>query len=177
MLVQMQGTEFYPLSVALYNMGGLCLVSEPFFVFGHLLLKCIHSHMTIKKLKAGDWAVVSCLYEKLMSDSELHYCFMGCVMKVSIKNDPLSYEVKKKILKYLVQKTFHAWIGIVTTHFAEEMTGWYCATAKTDPLRSELKIKTQTKSITKAKKMVYLIKSNREILRCTILLTLQHAIS
>jgi len=33
--------ELYPLSVAVYNMGGLCLMSGPFFVFGQLLLKCI----------------------------------------------------------------------------------------------------------------------------------------
>jgi len=50
-----------------------------------------------------------------------------------------------------VLKTFHARIGVVTTRFAEDTTGRYCATAKTDSLRSELKIKTRTASIAKAK--------------------------
>jgi len=48
--------KLYPLSVTMYNMGGLCLVSEPFFAFGLLLLRSICSHMVIQQLKAGDRA-------------------------------------------------------------------------------------------------------------------------
>jgi len=76
---------------------------------------------------------------------------MNCTSKVLSENNAMSDHCKKSMLKYLVQKTFHASIGVVTKCFAEDTTGWYCGTAKTDSLRSELKIKTRTTSIAKAK--------------------------
>jgi len=45
---------------------------------------------------------------------------------------------------------FHAFIGAVTTCFAEATTGWYHTTAKADSLRSELKVKLCTALIAKA---------------------------
>jgi len=47
-------TQFYPLLVVVYNMGGLCLVSEPFIIIGQLLLKHICSQLTIQHMRAGD---------------------------------------------------------------------------------------------------------------------------
>jgi len=143
--------ELYPLLVAVYNMGGLCLMSEPFFAFGQLLLKYIPSQLTIRQLKSGDQNAVSSLYDKLVADIHLHNLFMQCAAEVSSQHNDLSGNSKKMILKYLIQKTFHACTGVVTTLFAEDTTGWYCATAKTDPLRSELKIKSRSTSIAKAK--------------------------
>jgi len=143
--------QFYPLSVAVYNMGGLCLVSEPFIIIGLLLLKRIRSQLTIQRMKAGDRGAISSIYNMLKSDIELYKCFVECTQKVPNQLYFLSDDCKKKIWRFLVLKTFHARIGVVTTRFAEDTTGRYCATAKTDSLRSELKIKTRTASIAKAK--------------------------
>jgi len=46
--------QFYPFLVAVYNLGGLCLVSELLIIIGQLLLNCICSQLTIQHMKAGD---------------------------------------------------------------------------------------------------------------------------
>jgi len=145
-------TQFYPLLVVVYNMGGLYLVSEPFIIIGQLSLKCIPTQLTMQHMRVGDQgAISSILYNMLKLDIELYKCFVECTQKISNQLYVLSNVCKKKFLRYLVLKTFHACIGVVTTCFAKAITGQYCATAKAHSLRSELKIKTCTALIAKAK--------------------------
>jgi len=66
-------------------------------------------------------------------------------------NDDLSENYKKDIWKCLLTKTYHAHISVVMDRFADATTGRFAATATTDPLCLELKIKTQKNTIDKVK--------------------------
>jgi len=57
--------------------------------------------------------------------------------------------------KRLVTKTFHARVGVITGRFAEDTAGRFSATAKTEALRLELKIKTRDKAIARSAKIVW----------------------
>ena len=51
-------------------------------------------------------------------------------------------------------KTFHARVGVITGHFAEDFASRYSAKGKTEALQLELKIKTRDKAITTLAKIV-----------------------
>jgi len=56
-----------------------------------------------------------------------------------------------ELWKYLLTKTHHSHIRVLTDHFADATTGHFATTEKTDALHLELKIKTRQNTIKKAK--------------------------
>jgi len=142
--------ECYPLSIAACNRGWLCLVAKPYFNLGKQLLSKICSDKTLQKLMNGDHDAIKDLYESLAKDDNLLQEFMTITENTGYGND-LTDKRKKKLWNYILTKTYHSRIGVVTDHFAEATTGRYAATARTDTLRVELKIKTCQNTIEKAK--------------------------
>jgi len=142
--------ECYPLSVTARNRGWLCLVAKPYFDLGKQLLSKIRSDKTLQKLMNGDHVAIKDLYESLANDDNLLQEFMTITENTGYGNY-LTDKRKKKLWNYILTKTYHSRIGVVTDHFAEATTGRYAATARTDTLRVELKIKTCQNTIEKAK--------------------------
>jgi len=142
--------ECYPLSVAARNRGWLCLVAKPYFSLGKQLLSKIRSDKTFQKLMNGDHDAIKDLYESLANDDNFIQEFTTITENTGYGND-LTDKRKKELWNYLLTKTYHSRIGVVTDHFAEATTGRYAATARTDTLRVELKIKTRQRTVEKAK--------------------------
>jgi len=142
--------ECYPLSIAAHNCGWLCLVATPYFNLGKQLLSKICSDKTLQKLMNGDHDAIKDLYKSLAKDDNLLQEFMTITENTGYGND-LNDKHKKKLWNYILTKTYHLRIGVVTDHFAEATTGPYAATARTDTLLVELKIKTCQNTIEKAK--------------------------
>jgi len=91
------------------------------------------------------------MYDRLLEDNDLEEKFFSCVNK-AVGNNNLSDKHKKGIWKYLLTKTYHSRIGVVTDRFADDTTGRYAAESNTDALRPILKIKTRQTTIEKVKK-------------------------
>jgi len=93
-------------------------------------------------------------YDKLTDDAELYKLFLDCISKGYCDNF-INSNQKKEMWKRLVTKTFHARVGVITGWFAEDTAGHFSATAKTEALRLELKIKTRDKAIARSAKIVW----------------------
>jgi len=77
----------------------------------------------------------------LCNDDNLFQKFVVSVNNAGYTDDT-TVDSKTEVWKYLVRKTYHAHIAVITSHFAEATTGHYAAAATTDPLHTTLKIKT-----------------------------------
>jgi len=73
--------KFYPVFVASYNKGGLCLVAKHIFPFGEALLHKICSYVTKEKLSQGDPRLIKNSHDKILDDIELFDLFLDCAMK------------------------------------------------------------------------------------------------
>ena len=78
-----------------------------------------------------------------MGDVEMQQCFLGC----SAQMKDVTKDMKTKIWRDLVSKTYHARIGVITDRFGDDATWRYSAKTKNDSLRMELKMKSRAKSI------------------------------
>jgi len=101
-------------------------------------------------LQNGDHVAVKDLYKSLVHDGDLLQQFMMIIDNTGFGSN-LTNNQKMELWKYLLPKTYHSHIGVLTDHFAEATTGHFTATAKTDALHLELKIKTHQNTIKKAK--------------------------
>jgi len=141
--------DCYPITIASHNRGRLCPVAKSYFAVGINLLQKIHEIDLSEKLKKGDRDAIKHLYESLLNDSELSKHFIECVETEN--SGMMQHKNIKEVWKYLLTKTYHARIGVITDSFADATTGQFSATAKTDPLRAVLKIQTRQKTIEKVK--------------------------
>jgi len=102
-------------------------------------------------MRNGDRDAVKDLYEELLNDDDLLKQFT-----VSVRNacgsDVLSDVQHTEVWRYVVTKTYHARIGVVTDRFADQTAGCYAALATTDPLQAILKITTRQTTINKVKR-------------------------
>jgi len=105
----------------------------------------------MEKLRISNQDAIKNLYDRLLQDNELEEKFFSCVNN-AMGNNNLSDKQKKGIWKYLLTKTYHSHIGVVTDCFADDTTGHYAAEANTDALHPILKIKTCQTTIEKVEK-------------------------
>jgi len=138
--------NYYPVFVASYNKGGLCLVAKHMIPFGKHLLQNICSLVTRDKLTRGDCNLIKQAHDILVHDNESFQLFLNCVAGGNCQYT-ISNKEAKTMWKKLITKTFHARVGVITKRFAEHTTGQFAAKAKTEPLRLELKIKTRNAAI------------------------------
>jgi len=73
--------NYYPIFVASYNKGGICLVAKHIFPFGEKLLHKIRSYVTKEKLTQGDQRVIKEAHDKLLEDVDLYNFFLDCASK------------------------------------------------------------------------------------------------
>jgi len=73
--------KYYPIFVAAYNKGGLCLVAKHMFPFAQKMFQDIHSCVTREKLAQGDHQLIKNAHERLLHDDELYNLFLDCVTK------------------------------------------------------------------------------------------------
>jgi len=89
--------------------------------------------------------------------NQLSYCHLSSIMQTNTNfvtccgYSYYQWEWMQNLCQGLHKKVM-LHIGVLTKCLAEDTAGWYYGTAKRDSLRCELKIKTWTTSIAKAKK-------------------------
>jgi len=105
----------------------------------------------VEKLRTSNPGAIKNLYDRLLEDNDLEENFFSCVSK-AMGNNNLSDKHKKGIWKYLLMKTYHSRIGVVTDCFADDTTGCYATESNTDSMHPILKIKTCQTTIEKVKK-------------------------
>jgi len=138
----------YPISVASHICGWLYLVVKPYFSFGLELLFQICLIDMAEKMKGGDCNAVTDPYEVLCNDDNLFQKFVLSVNNAGYMDNTM-VNCKTEVWKYLVRKTYHACIAVITSCFAEATTGHYTAAAATNSLHTMLKIKIQQGTIEK----------------------------
>ncbi len=143
--------NYYPPFYSAYNMGGLCLVSKLYFPLAKNVLQIIRTDSTYTKMKHGDDTAVLALYDGLTGNKDLFAQFLNCV-HVGGYGEYVDENSKQKMWNYLITKTCHARIGVVTREFAENTTGRYSSVSITESLRSDLKVKSRGKSVARADK-------------------------
>jgi len=142
-------SNYYPPFYSAYNMGGLCLVPKLYFPLAKKVLRLIRGDQTSEKMKYGDDAAISDLYDRLTRNEELFADFLYCV-HVGGCGEYVDEKSKQKMWNYLITKTCHARVGVITRQFAEDTTGRYSSVSITESLRLDLKVKTKGKSIARA---------------------------
>jgi len=96
-------------------------VAKPYFVLGiSLLRKICHTDLS-EKLKKGDRDALKHLYASLLNDNDLSRHFMECVD--TGHSNMMQQRNKIEVWEYLVTKTFHAHIGVITDSFADATAG------------------------------------------------------
>jgi len=138
--------QYYPVFVASYNKGGLCLVAKHMIPFGKHLLHNICDLVTRDKLSKGNCNIIKEAHDILIHDNDSLKIFLDCIAATNLQNT-ISLKKTKEIWKKLITKTFHARVGVITKRFAEDTASRFAAKAKSEPLRLELKIKTRHTAI------------------------------
>jgi len=108
--------------------------------------KFIRTNETMPKLRKGDRNTLRDLYKSLLNDGQLLEKFKTSLTNAGFSNYLTDMQVKD-VWKYVLTKTFHAQIGVVTGRFADATTGHYVAGGQTDPFRMNLKCLTRRTTI------------------------------
>lgn len=108
--------NYYDITVAMRNCGGLTLVSKLFFEWGKMLLETIRSEYNTDAINLDPKNAFEKAKESIMTNKQLQDRFV----LICLNNKMASAEVARKVWTICVRKTIHARCAAVFRHWKEE---------------------------------------------------------